>query len=165
MNAALSAENARQSTKIKDLEVALAAANAFSPVAAAAAPYHYAPPPGFPTPATQYHSPPAPAPPAPAPPAPAPAPAAGANTGHVLNTQGQSCPVRRGTGGQKGGSPNKWYFVTQQKCKYCNREKVWHVPENCTKGPIQQRRAAEALQKKAAEDQQKAHAMLANIQE
>ena len=77
--------------------------------------------------------------------------AAGANTRHMNNTDGVSCPVKRGNGEPKGGSKDKWYFVAPQKCKYCGLEKVFHVPDNCMKGPVQQRKKAEAMQKKAAE--------------
>ena len=69
----------------------------------------------------------------------------------MSNTDGVSCPVKRGNGEPNGGSKDKWYFIAPQKCKYCGLKKVFHIPENCMKGPLQQRKKAEAMQRKAAE--------------
>ena len=160
MNAMLAAENSQIKAKVEQMEAALARANVSAPFAAAVGQQYgnAAPtlPPGFP-PGFQMQTMPwqtaAPPPAAAGPVAVAAATkqAAGANTRHMNNTDGVSCPVKRGNGQPRGGSKDKWYFIAPQKCKYCGLEKVYHVPENYMKSPLQQRKKAEAMQRKAAE--------------
>ena len=62
-----------------------------------------------------------------------------------LNSSGEACPVRKGTGRMK----KFWFFEEQQYCANC-KKKTYHLPNYCPELPERKKRKAEVIARSKA---------------